>query len=765
MSRLVIVHQGHVPDLPLPLEVNGIERAAAFYLELGYDVLVVQMPLTGNNSHELFPFTALNNAHDQLGDYKTPELNPLKYYVEPLAVSLNHALAQSSFTQVAMTGISGGGWTTSLYAAIDPRVQVSIPVAGSLPAYLRTGPCGQRDAGDWEQAAVNSFMDYTGLYLLGAQGQGRAQLQVFNQFDSCCFSGVRYKTYEPAVRQVLAEVGAGAFGALLDSSHREHTISPPVLTASSMLVCAAHPSNRPPANAVPAAQTTLEGAPVVFSAGGRNRVAVSDPDACTSGLRVTLAATNGTVTLDGAAGLTFIAGDGLADHTMTFTGSVASINAALDGMLFAPPAGFIGASRLTVITDDRASDLPAGLHADTDSVNITVNPAPVPVVELSAPLYTVAERAGGLTVTVRRGGPSATAMSVDYATDDGGGGPAEETCASITGLARARCDFTAALGTLTFGPGETIKTFDVLVGDDAFAEGRETLTLRLSNPTGGLQLGARPTAVLEITDDASEPPGNPSDDPATYVRQHYLDFLGRAPDAAGLAFWSNQIAECESVPAEQRAGCREVRRVNVSAAFYLSPEFQETGFLVYRAHQAAFKTGPFLRMTTFLRDKQEVGRGVIDGQPGWEQQLAANKRAFLEAFVARAQFTALYPQTLTAAQFVDALNVNTGASLSPPERDALVARLEAGTATRAQALLEIAEDADFRRREFNRAFIYMEYLGYLRRNPNDAPDDNRLIGFNFWLQKLDEHGGNFVSAQMVKAFIISGEYRGRFGTP
>ncbi|HEX5709558.1 MAG TPA: choice-of-anchor Q domain-containing protein [Pyrinomonadaceae bacterium] len=765
LGRLVIVQQGHVPDIPAPLEPNGIERAAAFYLELGYDVLVLQMPLTGNNSHPSFPFTALNNAHDQLGDYRTPDLNPLKYFVEPVAVSLNHLLSESSYTQVAMTGISGGGWTTTLYAALDPRVQVSIPVAGSLPAYLRTGPCGQRDAVDWEQAAVGSFLDYTGLYLLGAQGAGRVQMQVYNQFDSCCFAGVRYKTYEPTVKQVLAEIGAGAFGVLLDASHREHTISPPVLAESSMLLCAAHATNRPPANSVPAAQTTFEASPVIFSAATNNRVAVGDPDPCSKSLRVTLAATGGSLTLDGVAGLLFASGDGVADQTMTFTGTLADINAALDGMSFLPAPGFVGAARLNLTTDDRPAAVNvAGPHTDADAVNITVNPAPVPLIDFSAPLYSIGERANVLTVTVRRGGPTGAAVRVDYATDDGGGLGANESCASMSGKARARCDFTAALGTLTFAPGETVQTFDLLVADDSFAEGRETLTLRLSNPAGGgARLGERATAAVEITDDVSEAQENPTDAPDFFVRQQYADFLGRAPDAAGLGFWTNQLNECETLPEPGREACREVRRVNVSAAFYLSPEFQETGYFVYRAHQAAFNTGPLLRMPTFLRDRQDVGRGAIDGRPDFRERLEANKRAFLEAFVARAQFTALYPQTMTAAQFVDALNANTGASLSAAERDALVARLSAGTTTRAQALLEVAEDPDFRAREFNRAFIYMQYVGYMRCGPADPPDDERLIGFNFWLGKLSDHGGNYVSAEMVKSFIVSGEYRGRFG--
>jgi hypothetical protein len=82
--------------------------------------------------------------------------------------------------------------------------------------------------------------------------------------------------------------------------------------------------------------------------------------------------------------------------------------------------------------------------------------------------------------------------------------------------------------------------------------------------------------------------------------------------------------------------------------------------------------------------------------------------------------------------------------------------------TRAEVLRRVAEDSDLRDAEFNKAFVLMEYFGYLRRNPNDAPDLN-FNGYDFWLNKLNSFGGNFVNAEMVKAFIRAGEYRNRFG--
>ncbi|MGH9959652.1 MAG: DUF4214 domain-containing protein, partial [Pyrinomonadaceae bacterium] len=258
------------------------------------------------------------------------------------------------------------------------------------------------------------------------------------------------------------------------------------------------------------------------------------------------------------------------------------------------------------------------------------------------------------------------------------------------------------------------------------------------------------------------PQPNPIDRPDFFVHRHYLDFLNREPDAAGLEFWTNQITSCGA-----DAACVEVRRINVSAAFFLSIEFQETGFLVYRMYQAAYGSLPGapvpVRRNEFLPDTRQIGEDVIVGQPGWEAQLRNNKAAFAADFVSRARFTTAFPVTLTAAQFVDALDQNAGGVLSTSERNQLVNDLASGAKSRAQVLIAVAEDSDLARNEFNKAFVLMQYFGYLHRNPNDAPDSN-FDGYQFWLDKLDQFNGNFVAAEMVKAFLSSIEYRQRFGS-
>jgi hypothetical protein len=151
----------------------------------------------------------------------------------------------------------------------------------------------------------------------------------------------------------------------------------------------------------------------------------------------------------------------------------------------------------------------------------------------------------------------------------------------------------------------------------------------------------------------------------------------------------------------------------------------------------------------------------------WQQQLENNKQAFALDFVQRSRFTTAFATTLTPAQFVDALFTNAGVTPSAGDRQTAInefgsATTTSDTAARGRALRDVAENSILNTQEFNRAFVLMQFFGYLRRNPND-PQDTDYTGYEFWLNKLNQFNGNFVSAEMVKAFITSVEYRQRFG--
>ncbi|HAF13115.1 MAG TPA: hypothetical protein DHU55_07635 [Blastocatellia bacterium] len=152
------------------------------------------------------------------------------------------------------------------------------------------------------------------------------------------------------------------------------------------------------------------------------------------------------------------------------------------------------------------------------------------------------------------------------------------------------------------------------------------------------------------------------------------------------------------------------------------------------AHQLSV---PIVRLNEFVPDTQQIGRGVIISQPGADQLLENNKQTLIAEFVQRSRFLTVFPISMTAAQFVDTLNANAGGALSQSERDQLVSDLTSGAKTRAQVLRAVAEDPDLFAAESNRAFVLTQYFGYLRRNPNDAPDSD-YTGYGFWLGKLNQ---------------------------
>ncbi len=391
----------------------------------------------------------------------------------------------------------------------------------------------------------------------------------------------------------------------------------------------------------------------------------------------------------------------------------------------------------------RKSSSPAGFCPITNGAS---------VFNFGVPQFHTFENAGRAEIVVTRTGDLTTPASVEY---------------TITGgTADQRGDYTMAGGRLRFAAGEASKSFDVLLTNDATREQNETIEMMLWKPEGaGAVTGVRDRASLVIHDnDLLQATSNPIDDSTFFVRQHYHDFLNREPDPEGLAFWVGGIESCGS-----DAACREVKRIDTSAAFFLSIEFQRTGFLVYSLYRASlperdYRVRSLPRYLEFVRDTQEVGRGVVVGRPGWELRLEQNIELFLQDFMSRPEFALTYPESLSPVEYVDKLNQQAGNVLMPEEFLGLASGLAVGAETRATVLRKVAEHAEFSRRETSRAFVLMQYFGYMRRAPNEAPDTD-FAGLDFWLSKLDSFGGDYRRAEMVKAFLISTEYRARFLTP
>jgi uncharacterized delta-60 repeat protein len=356
--------------------------------------------------------------------------------------------------------------------------------------------------------------------------------------------------------------------------------------------------------------------------------------------------------------------------------------------------------------------------------------------------------------TVSLSARSGKTITAQYATADG-------TAGGLT-------DFTPALGPLTFSPGVTQQQITVQILADTVVEPDETFTVTLQslqNVTAG-----RVTATGYIVNDDNGA-GNPIDLPGFYVYRQYRDFLNRNPDADGFNFWKGTITQCGN-----DTSCSDVQRINASGAFFLSIEFQQTGYLVERVYKTAFGDAqgtstfgsthqfavPVVRFSEFITDSAQISAGVVVLQPGWEQVLETNKQNYANAFVQRTRFLNDYPANMTPANYVSQLNTRAGNPLSAAEQSQLVSDLLNNVKTRAQVLRAIAEHPNLVNAETNRAFVLMQYFGYLRRNPNDSPDTD-YTGYDFWLTKLNQFNGDYSGAEMVKAFIASSEYRKRFG--
>jgi uncharacterized protein (TIGR03118 family) len=291
------------------------------------------------------------------------------------------------------------------------------------------------------------------------------------------------------------------------------------------------------------------------------------------------------------------------------------------------------------------------------------------LVQFATDQFVIGEGSGHIDITVTRAGDASGTATVNVNTYD----------ASQAGHASQKSDYEIALAKVTFNPGETSKTVRILIVDDNFVEGDEIVNLALSNPTGaGLGMGNPTYATLKITDnDASPSSNNPIDSASFYVRQQYLDFLNREPDLSGFNFWTNQITSCGADPA-----CIQTKRVNVSAAFFLSTEFQTTGNLAILTNKAAFGNLPSsfgasvpVLYGQFEKDTQQLQNNLVFGSPTFDTQLEANKVAYFNDFVNRPEFVSKF-SALTNAQYVDSLLVSAG--IDPPNQRLFIVGLSNG---------------------------------------------------------------------------------------
>jgi beta-glucanase (GH16 family) len=430
------------------------------------------------------------------------------------------------------------------------------------------------------------------------------------------------------------------------------------------------------------------------------------------------------------------------------------------------PAAFGGGpTAATISGQSLVVDYVRVFYSSTPMPTPTPTPIP-PTVQFSLSSYSVGEGDGHVTITVTRTGDTSGAATVDYRTQD------TDTftvgCADTVnnlGSAYGRCDFATVVGTFSFAAGETMKTFAVPIIDDSRHEGNETFTVVLSSPTGAT-FGSPSAATVTIIDNDLVDGPNPilqTDDPgiAFFVRQHYLDFLGREPEAGEP--WSAILRGCADQfnvdPNSPSAACD---RITVSGAFFGSPEFKDKGFYVIDFYRVAF--GRLPQYSEFVTDLASLVGTTA-------QEVFARRAAFADSFVQRPEFATIaamsnssYVMTLMSGTNGQNYNLTSITTPDPANPDSttkvtlttndLINGLNANTLTKAQVLRAIVQSDEIINIEAVRTFVASQYYGYLRRTPDTA-------GFNSWVSYLTTHPTDFRT--MVNGFMNSIEYRLRFG--
>jgi hypothetical protein len=357
----------------------------------------------------------------------------------------------------------------------------------------------------------------------------------------------------------------------------------------------------------------------------------------------------------------------------------------------------------------------------------------VSTVQLAQSSYNVNESAGSISILVNRSGDLSSAVSVGYMTTDSS--DFLQNCNVVNGKATSRCDYISLVGTLHFAAGENSKTLSLPVVDDTYLEGAESFFISLLSPLGGAVIGANQTATVTITDNGNDGLGlsNPIDATNFFVRQHYMDFLGREPDPASIG-WNNQINNC--VPLQPSCD-----RLSVSQGIYNSPEFKDRGYFIYKFYATALGRKP--GYDEFVLDRARVSGFQT------EAELEQSKLDFIAHFMDRVEFRAIYDAQGTNRSFVETILLR--AQMTYANKENLIQSMDGGFITRAGALRAIAESGEANSRFLTESTIVMHYFGYLRRDPDGAYQD--------WINIFNQTGD---SRNVTNGFVNSQEYRNRF---
>lgn len=231
-DQLIIYHQGHQSSSLRGPDSHSFEQDKEIirkFLDKNYSVLIFSMPGMGMNNEPVVEITNLGkitlNSHNHFKLIENETTHPIKFFIEPVIITLNQIEKNYNFESFNMVGLSGGGWSTIVISALDDRIQTSYSVAGSFPIWMRSAPS---DFGDYEQTIPEFYKiaNYEELYIMGAYGEGRKLVLFYNEFDPCCFPGSLYKQFPfKTIIQERLKILEGEFDVVIDEGQDKHVIS------------------------------------------------------------------------------------------------------------------------------------------------------------------------------------------------------------------------------------------------------------------------------------------------------------------------------------------------------------------------------------------------------------------------------------------------------------------------------------------------------------------------------------------------------------
>jgi hypothetical protein len=522
-------------------------------------------------------------------------------------------------------------------------------------------------------------------------------------------------------------------------------------------------------NAPPGTLSFKTGAYSISEGGGSALITVNRTGGAAGTVTINYATTNGTATAGSdytatSGTLTFAPGE----TTKTFSVPVTDDSAREDSETVNLSLSTVGGGAILGMPNTAVLTI-----VDNDS----------PSLQLSSSSYTINENAantsqgyGSLTVDVSRSGDMSQAATVRYFTSDLSAG---NECNQVTGQASQRCDYSLIGGTLRFSPGEATKSISIPVINDGYVEGPEFFTIRLENASGAA-IGVQNQATITIVDDdttASTGANNAYLNNEFFVRLNYMDFLGREPDAEGWNTWPPLLNNCG--PQKGFLGAPpDCDRAHVSHGFFGSPEFTNTGFLIYRLYEVGMNRLP--RYSEFTPDMASLsGFGIPESV---QQQ---NLQDYLQQFTSKQEFTNRFSDALQpsqAARLVEKLEQTAGVTLPATAttragqaqqygRAELIQKRASGEFTLGQIIKAFVEQQDVYDRYFPRGQVTMLYFAYLKRDPD--LNDPSLSGWTEWVFVFTNGGAQRGRPDiaprdihhLIFGFIYSEEYRKRFGQP